>query len=172
MTLVVIHCNDVKVIVLNLYKAAAVLSALMKVYIIPCHDNGCINVMLVLQSCSDSLHIQPGSSGESHATSSDGACNFSNVEVEEDVIVIEEGFIAVNEEADIGIKQEEIPEDINFSDIKSEPVEVSYVCVSVIRHNLPVSSIISCFLNFTVGNKNIFLLFFLGVVLEGLYEMG
>jgi hypothetical protein len=130
-TLVVIRCNNLTVMVLNIYKATAVLSALMKVCTIPCHDRCPINVMLVLQSCIDSLHIQPGSSGESHATLSDGACNFSNIEVEEDVIVIEEGFIAVNEEADIGIKQEEIPEDINFSDIKSEPVEVSYVCVCV-----------------------------------------
>jgi hypothetical protein len=88
--------------------------------------------MLVLQSCTDSLHIPPGSSGESHATSPDGACNFSNVEVEEDVDVIEEGFIALNEEADIGIKQEEIPEDINFPDIKSEPDEVSYVCLCLL----------------------------------------
>jgi len=46
-TLVVIHCNDLTVIVLNMYKAATVLSALMKVYIIPRHDRGHINVMLV-----------------------------------------------------------------------------------------------------------------------------
>jgi hypothetical protein len=87
--------------------------------------------MLVLQSCTDSLHILPGSSGESHATSSDGGCNFSSIEVEKDVDVIEEGFIAVNEEVVTGIKQEEIPEDINFPDIKSEPDEVSCVCVCV-----------------------------------------
>jgi hypothetical protein len=129
-TLVIIHCNDFTVIMLNMYKAAAVLSALMKVCTIPCHDRGHIIVMLVLQSCIDSLYIQPGSSGESHATSSDGACNFSNTEVEEDVDLKEEGFIAISEEADIGIKQEEIAEDINFPDIKSEPDEVSYVCVS------------------------------------------
>jgi len=30
-TLIVIHCNDLTVIVLNMYRAAAVLSALMKV---------------------------------------------------------------------------------------------------------------------------------------------
>jgi len=90
--------------------------------------------MLVLQSCTDSLHILPGSSGESHATSSDGACNCSNIEVEEDVSVIEEGFIAVNEEVDIDIKQEEIPEDINFPNIKSEPDEVSYVCVCLLLY--------------------------------------
>ena len=101
----------------------------MKLYTFPCHDRGYINVMFVLQSCVDSLHILSGSSGESHATSSDGACNFSNIEVAKDVDVIEEAFIAVNEEANIGIKQEEIPEDITFPDIKSEPDDVSYVCI-------------------------------------------
>jgi hypothetical protein len=115
-----------------MYKAAAVLSAVMKLYTVPCHDRGHISVMLVLQSCTDSLHILPGLSGKSHATTSDGACNFSNIQVEEDIVVIEEVFIAVNEEADIGIKQEEIPEEINFSDIKSEPDEVSYVCVCLL----------------------------------------
>jgi hypothetical protein len=46
--LVVIHWNDVTVIMLRMYKAAAVLSAVMKMYIIPCHDRGHANVMLVL----------------------------------------------------------------------------------------------------------------------------
>ena len=89
MTLVVIHCNDLTVVMLRMYKAAAVFSALMKVNTIPCHDRGHINVMLVLQSCTDSLHNLPVSCGESHATSSDGACNFSNIKVEEDVEIIE-----------------------------------------------------------------------------------
>jgi hypothetical protein len=127
--LVAIHCSGLTVVMLNMYKETVVLSALVKVYTIPCHDRGHIIVMLVLQSCTDSLHILPGSSGESHATSSDGACNFSNIKVEEDIEVIEEGFISVNEEVDRGIKQEEIPEEINFPDIKAEPDEVSYVCV-------------------------------------------
>jgi len=131
-TLVVFQCNDLTVIVLNMYKAAAVLSALMKVYAIPCHDRGHINVMLVLQSSTDCPHILPGSSGESHATSSDGVCNFSNIEADKDVDVKEECFIAVNEEAAIGIKQEEIPEDITFPDIKAEPDDVSYVCVCLL----------------------------------------
>jgi len=133
-TLVVIHCNDLTVMVLKMYKAAAVLSALMKMYAIPCHNRDHINVMLVLQSSTDSLHIPQGLS-KSRATSSGGACNLSNVEVEEHIVVIEE--------ADTGIKQE-IPEDISFPDIKAEPDEVSYVCVSVIRHTLPVSSTVSC----------------------------
>jgi hypothetical protein len=42
---------------------------------------------------------------------------------------IQEVFRGINEEADIGIKQEEIPGDITFPDIKSEPDEVSYVCI-------------------------------------------
>jgi hypothetical protein len=118
--------------------------------------------MLVLQSCTDSLHIQPGLSGESHATSSEGAYNFSNIEVEEDVDLKEGCFIAANEETEIGIKQEEIPENINFPVIKSEPDEVSYLCVSVIRHNLPVSSIISCFLTPLLGIKMFSCCFFGG----------
>ena len=103
----------------------------MKVYTILCHDGGHIIVMLVLQNCTDSLHIQPGSSGESHVTSSDDVCNFSNMEVEEDIDVKGEGSYAINEGVDIGIKQELILEDINFPDIKAEPFEVSYVCVYV-----------------------------------------
>ena len=97
-----------------------------------CHDRGQINVMFVLQSCTDSLHILPRSSRGTLATSSNGACNFSNTEVEEDVVVIEEGFIAVNEEAAVHIKVEEIPEVINFPNIKSEPDQVSYVSVCLL----------------------------------------
>jgi len=146
-TLVIIHCNDLTVIMLRMCKAAAVLSALMKVYTVPCHDRGYIDVMLVLQSCTDSLHILPGSSVESHVTSSDGACNFSSIEVEEDVDVIEEGFVAVNEEVDISMKQEEIPEDINFPAIKAEPDEVSYVCVCLLLdafYQCPALSVVFC----------------------------
>ena len=132
MTLIVIHCDDLTVIVLKIYKEAAVISALMKVYSIPCHDRGHINVMLVLQSCTDSLQVLPGSSSETFPTSSDGACNFNNTEVEEDIVVLEERFIATNEEAAVRIKEEEIPEDINFPDIKSEPDVVSYVCICLL----------------------------------------
>jgi len=84
--------------------------------------------MIVLQSCTDPLHILPSSSSVIYATS----CNNSNVNVEEDVGVIEEVFIALNREVDVGIKQEEIPEDITSPDIKAEPDEVSYVCICVL----------------------------------------
>jgi len=87
--------------------------------------------MLVLQSCTDPLHFLPGSSSETFPTSSDGTCDVSNTAVQQDAVVVEECFIAVNEEVPTGIKQEEIPEDIFFPDIKTEPNEVSYVCVYV-----------------------------------------
>jgi len=70
-------------------------------------------------------------SSQTFPTSSDGTYNVSNIEVEEDIVVIDEGFIAINEEAAVRIKQEEIPEDISFPGIKPEPDEVSYVCVCV-----------------------------------------
>ena len=109
-------------------KASAVLSALMKVYTIPCHDRGHINGVLVLQSCRDSLRVLPSSSSETFPTLFDGEYDVGNINIEEDIDVIEERFIAINKDTDIFIKQEEIPEDITFPDIKAEPDEVSYVC--------------------------------------------
>jgi len=129
--LVVIYCNVLTVIVLKMYKEAAVLSALMKMYNFSCHDRGHINVMLVLQSSTDSLQVLPDSSVETLPTSCDVACNFRNTEVE-DVVVVEEVFVRLNEDAAVHIKEEEIPEDINFPLIKSESDEVSYVCICVL----------------------------------------
>jgi hypothetical protein len=96
-----------------------------EIYGIPCHDRSPINVTFVLQSCTVSVQVLPGSSNDTLQTSSDGVCNCSNTEVKEGVGVKEEGFIAINEEAPIGIKQEEAPEDKYFLDIKAEPNEVS-----------------------------------------------
>ena len=117
---------------LRMYKAAAVLSALMKLYVIACHGTGHIIYILVLQSCTDSPHFLPSLSSEKSAKPSDGACNSSSIEVEEDVVVIEEGFAALNKEAVIGVRQGEIPEDITFSGIKSEPYEVSSMFMSYV----------------------------------------
>ena len=87
--------------------------------------------MFVLQSSTDPLHVLRSSSSETNATSDD-VCNFSNIEVEVDVDVIEKNFIAINEEVDMGIKQEEIPGDITSVYIKCEPDEVSYVCICLL----------------------------------------
>jgi hypothetical protein len=100
------------------------------------------------------VHILPVSSVESHATSSDGACDFSNIKVEEDIAVIEEGFVAVNEVLDRGIKQEQIPKDTDFPDIKSERDEVSYVCVCLLLdtfYHCPAMSLVFCDSS-TIGN--------------------
>jgi hypothetical protein len=113
------------------FKTPAVLSTLMNVYSIPCHDRGHINVMLVLQSCTDSLQVLPGSSSEMFP-SSVGTNDVNSIEVEENVVVIEEGFIAISEGAGVRIKQEEIPGDIDFPVIKSEPDVVSYVCICLL----------------------------------------
>jgi hypothetical protein len=91
-----------------------------------------INVMLDLQSCTDSLQVPPGSSNETFPSPFDGTCDVSNTAVQQDVVVVEERFMAVNEEAPTGIKQEEIPENISFPDVKAEPDEVSYVCVCLL----------------------------------------
>jgi len=122
----------------------------MTVYTIPCHNTGHINVMLVLQSCTDSLHILPGSSGETFPTPSDGTCDVSNRAVQQDAVVVEEGFMAVNEEAPSGIKQEEIPEDIFFPDIKTEPNEVSYAFVCVVRHILTLFRNVNFFCDISI----------------------
>jgi hypothetical protein len=119
----------------GILKEAAVLSFFMKEYTIPCHDRGHINVMVVLQSCTDSLQFLPSSSSETFPTSSDGTLDVSNTEVEEDIVVIEDGSLAINKGADVCIKQEEIPGDKD---------EVSYVCICLlldIFHHCPEMSV-------------------------------
>jgi hypothetical protein len=73
----------------------------MKVCIIFGHERDHINVMVVLQSCTDSLHVLPGSSCETFPTSYDA----SNVKVEEDIDIKEEEDVKA--EKGIGIEEEE-----------------------------------------------------------------
>jgi len=104
------------VILGGICKAATVLSVLMKVYTIPSQDRGHINVVLVLQSCSDPLHILPSSSSDTNAASSDCAYHIGVMKAEEDgdmqgeegeVNVKTEKVIGCEEEECIGIKDEE-----------------------------------------------------------------
>ena len=125
--------------------------------------------MVELQSCTDSLQFLPSSSSETFLSSSDGTYDVSNIDVEEDVVVIEEGFMAVNEKAAVRIKQEEIPGDIYFPGIKPEPDEASYVCICLLLDTfhqcpeMPVMFVILVYLsNFRI--ENVWLsLFILGV---------
>jgi hypothetical protein len=69
---------------------------------------GYINVMLVLQSCTDPPHIPPDSSVDTYATSSDCAYHVGNVKVEEDLdMQEEEGEMNVKTEKGIGSEEEE-----------------------------------------------------------------
>jgi hypothetical protein len=94
------------IIMEGISKTATVLSVLMKVYTIPCSDRGYINVMLVLQSCTDSLHILPHTSRETFPAKSDCTCDVSNVKVDEDLDmqVEEELNVKTEEEECIDIK--------------------------------------------------------------------
>ena len=97
-------------------KEATVLSVLKKLYTIPCHDRGHISVVLVLQSCSDPLHVLPTSSCDTNAASSECAYHIGNMKAEEDMdmqgeveevnVKIEKGIDSEEEEC-IGIKDEE-----------------------------------------------------------------
>ena len=69
---------------------------------------GYINVMLVLQSCTDPLHIPPGSFSDTYGTSSDCAYHVGNVKVEVDLDMQEEkGEVNVKTEKGIGNEEEE-----------------------------------------------------------------
>jgi hypothetical protein len=76
--------------------AVTVLSALIKMHTIPCHDRGHINIMLVLQSCRDSLQVLPGSSTDTWPALSDDTFDVNNVYLEE------EEAVNVTAEKDVG----------------------------------------------------------------------
>ena len=80
----------------------------MKVYTIPCHDRGHINVMSVLQSCTDPLRILPSLSSDTYATSSYSVCHIGNMKVDGDFEMQgEEGEGEVNVKREKGIASEE-----------------------------------------------------------------
>ena len=121
------------VILDGISKTAVVLSDLMKVCTNPCHDRGYFNAVFVLQSCSDPLHILPGSSCDANATS-DCAYHVGNMKVEEDLnmqvveeelnIKTEKGVGSVEEEW-IGIKDEEVI--YSEEEVKEEDVDIKNV---------------------------------------------
>jgi hypothetical protein len=87
---------------------------------------------VMLQSCTVSLEVVPGSSSETGITSDDSQAVVG---------------IKVEEDAGVTIKVE-IPEPISFPSIKAEPVEVSYLSVPTVRHvtyihKCPVSFLVS-----------------------------
>ena len=103
-------------------------SVLIKVHTIPSHDRCYINVVFVLQSCTDSLHILPGSSSDTCATSSDCACHICNMKVEKDLDMQgEEGEVNVKTEENIHSEEEDCKgvkdEDGRYSEEEQEGEE-------------------------------------------------
>ena len=68
---------------------------------------GHFNVMLVLQSCTDSLQVLPGSSCETFPSSSDGTYGIGNIKFEEDIDIKEEEKVKVKAEKSIDSEEEE-----------------------------------------------------------------
>jgi hypothetical protein len=86
---------------------------------------GYINVMLILQSCTDPLHIPPGSSGDTYGTLSDCAYRVGNMKVEEDLDMGgEEEELNVKTEEGIGSEEEECIDIENEEDIYSEKEDI------------------------------------------------
>jgi hypothetical protein len=98
--------NGSNVLTLIVFRLYTVLSILMKVCTIPCHDRGHINVVVVLQSCTDLLQVLRGSSSETFPTSSDSTY-VSNRKVEEDVNMQELEEVNVKTEKVIFCEEEE-----------------------------------------------------------------
>jgi len=68
---------------------------------------GHINVMLVLQSSTDSLQVLPGSSSETFPTSSDCTYGVGSMKVEEEEVNVKrEKVVDIKEEECIDIKEE------------------------------------------------------------------
>ena len=75
---------------------------------------GHINVMLVLQSCTDPLQIMAGSCAEIFPTSSDSTYVVGNMKVEK--------HMDIKEEEEVNVKTENVidGEELEFIDIKNE----------------------------------------------------
>ena len=88
---------------------------------------GHINVMLVLQSCTDSLQVMAGSSTEIFPSSSDGKLDMGIMKVEEEVDIKGEEEVNVKTEKGIGSEEEECvdlkDEDCIYSEEEKEEVE-------------------------------------------------
>ena len=62
----------------------------MKLFPVPCSDRGHINVLVVLQSYTDSLQVLPSSSSEAFPTSSDDTYDVGSIKVEEGIDIKKE----------------------------------------------------------------------------------
>jgi len=85
---------------------------------------GHVNIMLVLQSCTDSVQVLPGSSCETFPSSSDGPHDVGNTKFEEDTDIKEEEKVNVKAELGIGSEEEECIDIKDEDGMRSEEEEV------------------------------------------------
>ena len=87
-----------------------------------------MNVMLVVQSCTNSLTVMAGSSTEALPTSSDGTMDIGNIKVEEDLdMPEEEEEMNVKTEKGIGSEEEEcknIKDEGLYSEEEMEDIDI------------------------------------------------
>ena len=110
---------------------------------------GYINVMLVLQSCTDPLHIPPGSS----AVSSDCAYQIGNMKVEGDLdMQEEEGEVNVKTEKGRGSEEEECigikDEEGMYSEVEEEEekdIDIKEEEYVDIKEEVSLEGTVSCF---------------------------
>jgi hypothetical protein len=99
--------------------------------------------MVVLQSCTDSLHVLPGSSCETFPSSSDGAYDISNLKVEEDIDIKEEEEEDVKAEKGIGNEEEECLDIKHEEGIYSEEEEVEVEAIDTKEDDVDVKEEVS-----------------------------
>ena len=84
--------------------------------------------MFVLQSCTDSLHVLPGSSSETNTTLSDCAYHVGNMKVDGDLdMQVEEEEVNVKTEKGVGSEEEEcigIKEEMVIYSEEEEQVDI------------------------------------------------
>jgi hypothetical protein len=77
--------------------------------------------MLVLQSCTDPLHVLIGSSLETFPSSSDATYDVGNIKFEEDIDIKEEEKVNVKAEKGIGSEEEEC---LDIKDEEEKDVDI------------------------------------------------
>ena len=133
------------VIMEGICEVATVLSVLMEEYTVTSDDRYHINVMLVLQSCTDSLKVLQGSSSEKFPSSSDGTLDIGNIKVEEHIdIKREEEELNVKTEKVIGSEEEECIDIKDEDGIYGEEKEEEEDMATQEEENVDIEEEVSC----------------------------
>ena len=125
MTLIIIHCNDFDSYNRgNLQSSYSIISFDESVYKPFRVMTGHINIMLVLQSCTDSLTVMAGSSGETSPLFSDGTYDVGNIKLEVHIDIKEETFPTssdgTNDIGHIKVEEDIVMQEFEEVNVKTE----------------------------------------------------